>query len=505
MADPVKTPNQQQPQILEKKDYGSGVSTQTQFETPTYQAVQPTQIQQPTQAQPPQVQQPQQGQQPPQVQTPQVQTPQFRQGAKGAKDATSRFLAFAKANVGAGTQRMQQGIQQNLQNQFQQSQQNIQNLGAQDVQKGLNIAQNAATLAGQTNTQQGFQNLIQGGLGTRSGARAGIENQLLRYTPGAMTNIQQTAQQGMKDVLGTTNQYLGGFKTKVMQDGKELESIQNYDQLNPEQFGAGQVRSEADIARGGYSPEEDQFEYVTEEEGGDVGGEPQAQGLLKTIGKQNWMGKDLKAGLQTGADYLNKKTGIDVGGMTNVSQPGQMAKSIAMAPLAANTAVLNTIKAAAGKRAADVASKASEKAKAAASKVLGGVGGGVKKLFCHAAGTLVIMADGSFKPIEQINTGDIVMWGGEVLAIGSKLASDTYRYNETTVTGLHAVYEDNQWIRVQDSDKAEYLGEAHEVFPIVTETHFVITADGTVWRDYEELDNSEHLTDEEILAIMNNG
>jgi hypothetical protein len=182
-----------------------------------------------------------------------------------------------------------------------------------------------------------------------------------------------------------------------------------------------------------------------------------------------------------------------------------MAKSIAMAPLAANTAVLNTIKAAAGKRAADVASKASEKAKAVASKVLGGVGGGVKKLFCHAAGTLVIMADGSFKPIEQINTGDIVMWGGEVLAIGSKLASDTYRYNETTVTGLHAVYEDNQWIRVQDSDKAEYLGEAHEVFPIVTETHFVITADGTVWRDYEELDNSENLTDEEILAIMNNG
>ena len=46
----------------------------------------------------------------------------------------------------------------------------------------------------------------------------------------------------------------------------------------------------------------------------------------------------------------------------------------------------------------------------------GGSGGG-----CFIAGTMISMADGSLKPVEQVDIGDIVSVGGKVFATGKFL------------------------------------------------------------------------------------
>lgn len=498
MADPI---NQQPkvPQILDKKDYGYGVSSQSEFNTPDYQT--PQQPQQQSQAEaPPQVQPVQQ-----------LQAPVFRQSA-GGQDATSRLLNFAKANVGAGTQRMQQGIQQGLQNQSQQTQQKIQGFGAQDANKVFGLAQNQANVAQSLGNKGGFQNLITGALKTQSPQRAGLENFMLRSTPGAYTNIQNTAKQGLQNTLNTGNQFLGGFKDTIYQNGKLLDSFKRYDPLTAEAFaGTKPIQTEEEMARDedGYLDSDYDYTYANEEGDyrteEDAGAEQQATGLIGSLGMLGKGAQKVSPYLQAGNDMLAKKTGVNLNAATDFSNP----KGMLMAASGASAAQAAASKAqqagqAAAQKAADVGKQAAQKAqnvassavnaaKAAASRILGGGGGGggKKKWYqCHAENTKVLMSDNSIKLIKDINVGDFTMFGGEVLSIKPSPASDTYKYNDTIVTGFHVVYEDNNWIRVKDSNNSVYLGTDAIVYPIITENHVIITDDNIIWGDYSLSDSS---------------
>lgn len=497
MADPI---NQQPkvPQILDKKDYGYGVSSQSEFNTPDYQT--PQQPQQQSQAEaPPQVQPVQQ-----------LQAPVFRQSA-GGQDATSRLLNFAKANVGAGTQRMQQGIQQGLQNQAQQTQQKIKGFGAQDANKVFGLAQNQANVAQSLGNKGGFQNLITGALKTQSPQRAGLENFMLRSTPGAYTNIQNTAKQGLQNTLNTGNQYLGGFNTRVLQNGKTIDNIQNYDKLSADQFGKVNQPTEEEMARDENGYLDSDYDYTYADEEGDyapeedTGAGQQATGLIGSLGMLGKGAQKVSPYLQAGNDMLAKKTGVNLNAATDFSNPKGMlmAASGASAAQAAASKAQQAGQAAASKaaaagqkvasQAAKVASSAVNTAKAAASRILGGGGGGggKKKWYqCHAENTKVLMSDNSIKLIKDINVGDFTMFGGEVLSIKPSPASDTYKYNDVIVTGFHVVYEDNNWIRVKDSNNSVYLGTDVIVYPIITENHVIITDDNTIWGDYSLSDSS---------------
>ena len=102
-------------------------------------------------------------------------------------------------------------------------------------------------------------------------------------------------------------------------------------------------------------------------------------------------------------------------------------------------------------------------------------GHAIAHVFCHTAGTLIAMADGTYKPVEQLKMGDETLLGGEVLGRGEVLATDLYSYRGTVLNGRHAVFEDGQWLRVEQSALATQLDvPPATVYPIVTANHLLV-------------------------------
>lgn len=129
----------------------------------------------------------------------------------------------------------------------------------------------------------------------------------------------------------------------------------------------------------------------------------------------------------------------------------------------------------------------------------------VGKIFCHAAGTMFQMADGTTKAVEDIKIGDEMLEGGKVFAVGQCELNDLWSYKGARVSPEHAVLENGAWIRVKDSRRGKMIdSEAYEVvYPVCNENHAMIGADGTVWADFAETDQGTSVNDAERLAYMN--
>lgn len=110
---------------------------------------------------------------------------------------------------------------------------------------------------------------------------------------------------------------------------------------------------------------------------------------------------------------------------------------------------------------------------------------------CFPQGTQIKMADGSFKSIEAIEIGDETS-GGIVTKViqGSALGAVWYDYQGVLVTGGHLVYEDGQWVRVLDSEKAEMVDVKFErLYNLSNEDHMIQVGD-VVFSDYDEVDQA---------------
>ncbi len=122
---------------------------------------------------------------------------------------------------------------------------------------------------------------------------------------------------------------------------------------------------------------------------------------------------------------------------------------------------------------------------------------------CFPAGTMVTMFDGTLKAIEDISTNDELLVGGQVLA--SMIIPGVvglYDYLGVFVTGDHAVYEDAQWKRVKDSNKAIFTNEYVDVvYNLITEFH-KIGISNIMFADFEETD-AKDLDNETSLKAMN--
>ena len=142
---------------------------------------------------------------------------------------------------------------------------------------------------------------------------------------------------------------------------------------------------------------------------------------------------------------------------------------------------------------------------------------------CFLAGTLISMADGSQKPVEQVDLKDEVAVGGYVFATGKFLINDLFDYNGIKVSGSHMVKEDGAWTRVADSRSGKSLGDdEHTVYVFGTEnrriiinnTEFTDYFDGfeqqgleTLGEDYfgqwrEHAENSIGLVDKQIVDFI---
>lgn len=157
-----------------------------------------------------------------------------------------------------------------------------------------------------------------------------------------------------------------------------------------------------------------------------------------------------------------------------ISNPGKVIKNVAAKPLKAVSNIGSSI-----------------------SKSVGNV-------FCFDEETPVAMADGTTKMICEVDLGEETK-GGIVESVRISITpKDTlYFYKDVKVTGSHAVKEDNEWIRVQDSSYAVPLkNEPTEVWSIVTDKHRVFVYDHE-FADEHETDSYEYLGLEASLEELN--
>jgi hypothetical protein len=117
-----------------------------------------------------------------------------------------------------------------------------------------------------------------------------------------------------------------------------------------------------------------------------------------------------------------------------------------------------------------------------------GSGGG-----CFLAGTLVTMADGSTKAVEQVDLKDEVAMGGFVFATGKFLIENLYDYKGVKVSGVHMVKEDGAWMRVMDSEHSVSLGDDEHVVYVFGSEHRRILINGIEFTDYFEISEKEEL------------
>lgn len=126
--------------------------------------------------------------------------------------------------------------------------------------------------------------------------------------------------------------------------------------------------------------------------------------------------------------------------------------------------------------------------------------------FCYGRGTLVMLADTSMKPIEEVVLGDNLMLGGRVTARGEALMTeDMFTYRGVVVSGSHAVFEDGRFLRVRDSDLAQPIEVPPQgivVYPLVTERHLMML-DSHIAADFNETDDGSEVPASERLETMN--
>lgn len=241
-----------------------------------------------------------------------------------------------------------------------------------------------------------------------------------------------------------------------------------------------------------------------------------SQKAEKGLGNAGFLLSPTSQALEVGSKALGEGLGAagTIGGRTgrSFSQAGEGVKSLTKGNIGEG---LKSLGSAAGNMLMDALVKnPASLAKAAwnvggdvihgAGKAVGKVFKGIKKLFCFAPNTLILMADGKYKKIKDIKVGEEVMLGGKVTAITSISSDDLYTYNGVEVSGGHALYEDGKWTRVKDSKYSVKIDLTEDaiVYPMNTENHLIVTKN-QIWADLEEITASQDKSDEEILKELN--
>lgn len=132
------------------------------------------------------------------------------------------------------------------------------------------------------------------------------------------------------------------------------------------------------------------------------------------------------------------------------------------------------------------------------------IGSTIGSIFCFAAGTPIMMADGTWRPVETLDIGDAVALGGKVVGCGKVQAEDLRRYKGVTVEAGHAVFEDGRWLRVGQSEHADPFSvpEGMLVYPVATENLLLVTP-SFIAADVNEVNDPAAQTDDQRLQSLN--
>ena len=122
---------------------------------------------------------------------------------------------------------------------------------------------------------------------------------------------------------------------------------------------------------------------------------------------------------------------------------------------------------------------------------------------CFLKGTLITMADGTTKPVEQVDLGDEVAVGGKVFAVGRFLNTELYDYKGIKVSGSHMVNEDGTWMRVRDTKNGKSLGDDQNTVYVFGSENRRILINGILFTDYFEV-NEQDILMEDSEDFFNN-
>ena len=112
---------------------------------------------------------------------------------------------------------------------------------------------------------------------------------------------------------------------------------------------------------------------------------------------------------------------------------------------------------------------------------------------CFIKGTLITMADGSTKPVEQVDLEDEVAVGGKVFAVGRFLNTELYDYKGIKVSGSHMVNEDGVWMRVRDTKHGKSLGDDKNTVYVFGSENRRILINKILFTDYFEINEQDIL------------
>ena len=122
---------------------------------------------------------------------------------------------------------------------------------------------------------------------------------------------------------------------------------------------------------------------------------------------------------------------------------------------------------------------------------------------CFIKGTLITMADGSTKPVEQVDLEDEVAVGGKVFAVGRFLNTELYDYKGIKVSGSHMVNEDGIWMRVRDTKHGKSLGDDKNTVYVFGSENRRILINKILFTDYFEV-NEQDILIEDSEDFFNN-
>ncbi len=125
-------------------------------------------------------------------------------------------------------------------------------------------------------------------------------------------------------------------------------------------------------------------------------------------------------------------------------------------------------------------------------------------IFCFAANTPVLMADGKYKYIQDLDLYNETAQGGIITVSGKAISEEMYDYRGTQVTGGHAVFEEGKWVRVKDSKHGKNLNitEPVTIYTVSNMEHVLLIND-TIFADYSETDLGATISDTERLTMLN--
>jgi hypothetical protein len=124
--------------------------------------------------------------------------------------------------------------------------------------------------------------------------------------------------------------------------------------------------------------------------------------------------------------------------------------------------------------------------------VEGPIGQGIDDFMCFAGSTKIKLNNGDIECIKYLQIGDVLENDNKIMGVIKSVAPKVlYKYDDVIVSGSHLVYENYNWIKVEDSVNKIAINN-HEysmVYNLVTHNN-QIKINNTLFRDYSECSNS---------------